>query len=463
MRRIKTGHLAKSLPWLIIALAIVSLCGCGQDDYDPVKDSDHGAAYDPGKPVTITDFLPKSGGWGTRVVLYGENFGNDTSLLRLSIGGKPAKIISAMGNSLLFMVPRKAFNGDIQLSVLKPSGETSAQTTSSDKFDYVRQVLVSTLCGKTYENNTKYDIKAGPFDDCGGFDRTLWFAFDPKDSDMLYCAGEKKAFRVFDFKNQYVDIFTTNIDNVSSVGFTLKGDMVLARDQASDQRTGLYMFTRESGFKTRYELCNGRGVKTVAVHPVNGRVYYTLYRKGEVWSVDPYNPEDNRKEVGLPRMGTGVLMVWHPTGNFCYLIMYERHTIWRSDYNPETGQMSMPYFICGKDNVKNWNDGVGPNVRLSKPWQGFFLKNPSYKGSDDEYDFYFSDNGNHCVRTLSPLGKVHTYAGRADGGTRGYREGELRTQAQFNYPEGIVYDAKRKAIYVGDANNRVVRKIAQEE
>ena len=118
MRRIKTGHLAKSLPWLIIALAIVSLCGCGQDDYDPVKDSDHGAAYDPGKPVTITDFLPKSGGWGTRVVLYGENFGNDTSLLRLSIGGKPAKIISAMGNSLLFMVPRKAFNGDIQLSVL---------------------------------------------------------------------------------------------------------------------------------------------------------------------------------------------------------------------------------------------------------------------------------------------------------------------------------------------------------
>ena len=30
----------------------------------------------------------------------------------------------------------------------------------------------------------------------------------------------------------------------------------------------------------------------------------------------------------------------------------------------------------------------------------------------DEYDFYFVDKQNHCVRTLTPTGRVKIYAGR---------------------------------------------------
>lgn len=453
----------RGILWLLLLLVAISFTGCGDTNYDPIKDAIPGTPFDPAKPMAVSDFLPKSGGVGTRLVVYGENFGNDTARVKVTIGGVPSKLISTKGESLLCMVPSKAYNGDIVIKVFDESGNEIKSATSSKVFDYQRKMLVTTLCGKTYENNTKYDIKAGPFDDCGGFPLTRWFTFDPLDSDMLYCANSTNSFRVFDFKRKYVDIFTTNIDNVSSVGFTLKGDMILARDQASDTNIGLYMFTRESGFKTRLELCNGRGVKTVAIHPVNGRVYYTLYRKGEVWSIDPYNPADNRKEVGLPRTGTGVNMVWHPGGDFCYLIHYERHTIWRSDYDQATGTMSMPYLICGQDNSTGWVDGVGASAKMSKPWQGVFVKNEEYAGQDDEYDFYFTDNGNHCVRVLNPMGRVSTYAGRANGGTNGYRDGELRTEAMFYYPEGLVYDGKRKCLYVGDANNRVVRKIAPEE
>lgn len=459
--KVKSGY---SIIQMLMLLTVAILMGCNNgEDFDPLKDIDQGTPYEPGKPVEVTDFIPKSGGVGTRLVVYGSNFGNDTSRVRVYIGGQRAILIKTLGNSLLCMVPQKAYAGDIKVVVLGDDGQELESATCDSLFNYERKMLVSTLCGKTYENNTKYDTKAGPFDDCGGFALTRWFAFDPMDPDMLYCAAERQAFRVFDFKNKYVDIFTTNIDNVSSVAFTLQGDMVLSRDQTSDQRIGLYMFTRESGFTTRLELCNGRGVKTVATHPVNGRVYYTLYRKGQVWSIDPYNPSDNHEEVNLPRTGTGVNMVWHPSGDYCYLILFERHTIWRSDYDKTTGKLSYPYMVCGKDNTRNWQDGVGSGVRLSKPWQGFFLKNPEYAGSEDEYDFYFTDNGNHCVRVLTPMGRVYTYAGRADGGTKGYREGELRTEAQFNYPEGIVYDTKRQCMYIGDANNRVVRKIAPEE
>lgn len=439
------------------------LAGCGEGDYNPIRKSDNGILFDATKPVIVSDFLPKSGGVGSRVVVYGNNFGNDLNRVKVTIGGQPAVLISTKGESLLCMVPAKAYSGEIKVIVTDEEGTELKSGVCKEHFAYQRKMLVSTLCGKMYENNTKYDIKTGPFEDCGGFPLTRWFAFDPKNPDMLYCAAEKQSFRVFDFQRRYVDIFTTNIDNVSSVTFTLNGDMVVSRDQGSDTNIGLYMFTKESGFKTRLELCNGRGVKTVATHPVNGRIYYTLYRKGQVWSVDPYNPADNKMEVGLPRTGTGVNMVWHPTGEYCYLIHYERHTIWRADYDKVTGKLLMPYLICGKDNTSNWNDGVGTSVRMKKPWQGFFLKNNQYDGQEDEYDFYFTDNGNHCIRILNPMGRVSTYAGRADGGTNGYREGELRTEAQFYYPEGLVYDQKRACIYVGDANNRVVRKIAPEE
>ena len=51
---------------------------------------------------------------------------------------------------------------------------------------------------------------------------------------------------------------------------------------------------------------------------------------------------------------------------------------------------------------KGITDGVGGNVRMNEPQQGCFVKNEEYAGQKDEYDFYFVDKQNHCVRTLSP-------------------------------------------------------------
>ena len=41
--------------------------------------------------------------------------------------------------------------------------------------------------------------------------------------------------------------------------------------------------------------------------------------------------------------------------------------------------------------------------------------------------------------------------------------GDLRTQARFNYPASIVYDEVRGCLLVGDSNNHRIRKIALEE
>ena len=64
---------------------------------------------------------------------------------------------------------------------------------------------------------------------------------------------------------------------------------------------------------------------------------------------------------------------------------------------------------------------------------------------------------------MNPQGRIETFAGRGNNGTSGYANGDLRTEARFNNPRAIAYDEKRNCFYVGDAGNKVIRKIAKEE
>ena len=87
----------------------------------------------------------------------------------------------------------------------------------------------------------------------------------------------------------------------------------------------------------------------------------------------------------------------------------------------------------------NWVDGVGTDARLSRPFQGVFVKNPTYvaEGREDVYDFYFADNKSHSIRYLTPDGIVTTYAGRgsstaaADNNVWGTDNGDLRQVTQW--------------------------------
>ena len=141
-----------------------------------------------------------------------------------------------------------------------------------------------------------------------------------------------------------------------------------------------------------------------------------------------------------------------------------KHVIYRADYDFDEKTFTTPYLVCGKYDDKGITDGVGGNVRMNEPQQGCFVKNEEYAGQKDEYDFYFVDKQNHCVRTLTPTGRVKIYAGRPNGdGTKGFNDGDLRKEARFNYPASIVWDEKRECLLVGDSNNHRIRKIAMED
>lgn len=95
--------------WMLFFVALI-LASCSETaDYSHLTDISGGSPFDPSKPIEVTDFMPKKGGVGTRLIVYGNNFGNDTTKLRVTIGGKAAPVINTLGTSLLCMVPEKAF------------------------------------------------------------------------------------------------------------------------------------------------------------------------------------------------------------------------------------------------------------------------------------------------------------------------------------------------------------------
>ncbi|HJD77201.1 MAG TPA: IPT/TIG domain-containing protein [Bacteroides reticulotermitis] len=64
-----------------VVLVLIIFCFAGCKDNDEAEN-----VFDPGKPVLITDFLPKKGGFGSNLILYGDNFGNNPSNIKVTIG-----------------------------------------------------------------------------------------------------------------------------------------------------------------------------------------------------------------------------------------------------------------------------------------------------------------------------------------------------------------------------------------
>lgn len=445
-------------------LALVSFCFISCKDDAEVEE----VPFDPSKPVVISDFTPKEGGLGSKLVLYGDNFGNNVSRVKVTIGGQTAKVIGVKNQSLHCFVPSKAYDGDIEVSILDEKGEELAYVEAEEKFIYQKKMLVTTLLGETYENNTKFDIKDGPFNDCGGVENMVWMVFDPFDHNHLYVCGSNKAHRVLNFESERLETITfpSPVENktLNLLSFSLKGELIAVRDVANTTEDAIFFYSRESGFKTQVNSFIARGTRSASAHPRNGEIYTSRYDLGVIGRYDPETKVHEVSKISLPYSKCQIFTVIHPSGKYMYIILADKHFIMRSDYDEIAKTFTTPYLVCGKYEASGWTDGMGNNARLNTPRQGCFVKNPDYEGQEDEYDFYFCDQANHCIRKLTSQGRVSTFAGRPNGsGTSGYNDGDLRTEARFARPTSIVYDEVRECFFVGDVDNHRIRKIAMED
>lgn len=408
---------------------------------------------------------------GISFIIIWNNFGDDPTKVKVTIGGKEAKVITVTNDNLYCFVPRGADAGNIEVTVLDGRGEELAYGEIDEKFVYKKKMLVSTLVGETdpeiLDENKNFEIIDGPWGNCGGLEKMEWLVFDPNNKDRLYVCGGAKTHRIVDFAEETLGSikFTGEASAATNIlSFTNDGQLIVVCNIAQDNKNGLFFFSPESNFQTQVKALPARGCRAAIPHPINGEIYTSRYDKGWIGRYDPVTGDYKMDEIQMPYGSLDLFVAIHPKGYYMYIMVRNKHVIYRADYDFDEKTFTTPYLVCGKYDDKGITDGVGGNVRMNEPQQGCFVKNEEYTGQKDEYDFYFVDKQNHCVRTLTPTGRVKIYAGRPNGdGTKGFNDGDLRKEARFNYPASIVWDEKRECLLVGDSNNHRIRKIAMED
>lgn len=248
MNKIKTRF---GIRTMLVGLLACSMMSC-DNNLDIEIIGVKGDPHDPSKAIKVTDWSPKEGGSGQQMVIYGENFGNDPSIIKVAVGGNEAVVISAVGNAIYCTVPSKPatdvapdFNGtedevipeadaDVApaqeeevpagfgLTVAVGAQGTMKVETVENAFSYKKVWRVGTLLGKVNDKN-ELEVKDGPFDDCGNFDWPQMFAVDPLNENHLYVSKDGGDVRLIDFENEYVYTIikgnTTPNNRIRSVSF----------------------------------------------------------------------------------------------------------------------------------------------------------------------------------------------------------------------------------------------------
>ncbi|MES2474666.1 MAG: choice-of-anchor Q domain-containing protein [Verrucomicrobiota bacterium] len=83
------------------------------------------------------------------------------------------------------------------------------------------------------------------------------------------------------------------------------------------------------------------------------------------------------------------------------------------------------------------------------------FEDPAGLAIDGDGNLYVADEGNHCIRKITPAGLVSTFAG---SGVAGFGDGP-KASALFLYPAGVAVDAAGD-VFVADTGNHRIRKIS---
>lgn len=427
---------------VLFAVAVAMLAGCKKDE--------EGFTHDTAAPITIDQLLPEKGSGGTEILINGSNFTTDTSQIKVTLNGKPLKVIGVNGKQLMVVVPKKAGSGAITVTI----GGKSAVSKTAFTYEFMR--TVTTLAGSGdagFANGQGTDAKFN-------FSGESWYR----------CSG----IVVDDNLNVYV----TDVGNHCIRKIDKDGNVTTF---AGNPASGGY--------------ADGKGTAAKFSIPYG----LTIDNLGNLYSVDPGN-WDIRK---ITPDGTATTFAWasqepwsvafdKKTGNVFYLSCTAPATIYQvsaAGVSAPTatgltypsamafdnagnmfvnvhGEQVIRKFTAGSwtgsivagSGTGGYLDGPATTARFSLPW-GMSI--------DAANNLYIAGNGaagggagnaDQSIRYVDGSSyEVSTFAG---SGTAGNVNG-IGKAASFSAPAGVAVD-KNGTVYVLDRNNNCVRKIVSE-
>jgi len=436
-----------------------------------VNDKDSGRPIvppDPNLPTTISNFYPKTGGVTSKLMVYGTNFGTDTSYIKVTVNGKNARVISSDGEAIYAIVPSRAGTGDIKVFIGK-NDNIQEFTFEDDPFDYVFRENVTTVCGQVGQ--------PGIVDDSDGeiaLVRRPWCVTTDLDGNLFF-VEEGRGSNQDGGLRQYLDnkVRTivrnsgANFRSPASAAFSLDSDTLFLLQTiypgSNDMTLSdpvVVLFLRDDGFQVpRKHVTMATEVRTaaIAVHPITGELFMGGATSGWVYKVN-HKTQQAEQCITIPTNNTanrihGVNFAFSPNGEYLYIINTYKHNIYRAKYNYDAAEPTKIFdaatLFVGSGNAGH-RDGIGTIAEFNSPGQGT---------CDTDGNLYVADRNNHCIRKITPDGTVSTFAGQP--GTSGYADG-LLLESLFKYPESVHYCKASDVWYVADCDNELIRKILVE-
>ncbi|MBZ4191329.1 IPT/TIG domain-containing protein [Niabella beijingensis] len=426
-------------------------------------------SYDPGKPTVFSDFSPKQGAIRTRLYIYGDNFGTDVSKIHVYIGERELKVVGANGKQIYCWVPGQTSTGQVRVVI---DGNTPVEHTFADLFTYTKSTTVGTLVGNVDELGNS-SIVDGDFENAR-FSYPAWVTYEPE-SNVLFVTELDRAVRRLDLTGQTVSTLITNgqaaFTKMQTTTLSSNKDTLFLSDDngnlTSRNKVAIAYTLRSENYRRVHPYIYDPACFSAAPHPVTNEMFYNGLQGIGIKKAIPDLTTGELLPKLLFRVGGSTnqssLIFFHPSGNYAYIVSFTR--IYKSIYNWETRELEPPILFAGSATGGDV-DAIGTSARIGRGYQGVFVKNPAYAGQADEYDFYFCDQNNQSIRTLSPAGVVTTFAGKGsptpDGSVKGYIDGDPRKEARFADPTGIDYDAERKIFYIAERDNKRIRTITVE-
>jgi hypothetical protein len=451
-KKVKKAMLSKGsrLMWafcLFYSVSCVKTEKTSTDDTPP---------YNPGQAVVRESFTPIEGGMATQVILKGENLGNDPKAVKVYFNHKPAPVVGCGNGRVLAITPRQP--GDTCVISLVIGNDSSV---FNQKYVYHTKRIVETIVGQ--KGTTA--IKTGTFGEAT-FTYPTYLTVD--DEGNLFLANQDPAaVLMISQQNRTVTQLLACPDKPNAPSTDITGKIIVVpSDGGNTYKDTYYEFDSEAQWAPRTrkilhpnanDLANGMRnfdinlfKHSFAICMLDSMVYLRSNRDGYLIK---FNPK-TRVGTAIDVDGDGVNDQCNPLNSDTYLVF---DPVNKSRlYCASTSQHCIHYFdiltgetgvYAGKSGESGWKDGKKEEARFTQPRQMVL---------DNEGNLVIAEQGNHCIRQISPEGVVTTVVGIA--GKSGEDDGDP-DNAKFNAPWGLAIDRRDGSIYIADRSNKKIRKL----
>ena len=436
------------IPCLIFFFAAIA---CNNDSTS--DDNPYLIPHRPGEPVVVSGIGPTSGGLGTKVVVNGENFGNDPEKIKLFFNEKEALILKVQDNAIYAMVPKQPG----EFSTIRVEVEGKEGILEDVLFEYFIRETITTIAGvyMTQGSNDGPALEAT-------FTRPAKVAAND-DGDVLICDDQGNRVRFFSAQdNRVTTILTAAVRPWTSTMNTDYSYCYICERYAAQRPILFYGLSKESAYlesEIYFDQMDETGAFIFGARDIYGLTTDDTY-------VYVLSTSDNRlirvhqknKTVELIGNSIGVgnyaHLVYNKLDGMIYVAEETQRRLSRFDPYHTPADRTTPWITV--DDIE-WVAGTGINA-TAREGQGRDAQFSGLSGIGIDLDgiMYLSDYLAHVIWRVDRSFNCTFFAGTPT--FPGYRDGKP-SESQINRPLGM-NATDDGLVYIADSDNRLVRVVS---